>query len=277
MAEIYGSHFEYGGVSSRVYGLIFATVETNRTTSVSGQINGQTIFDERTKRQYLINDDYSASPLTLEVEFVTDDDRTLNHFERRDIERWLFNRHDYRKLYLDIDDDCYGETVQIMRGLQKRLYLNCRFVGARKLEYQGGIVGYIATLEADSGYWWQDAVTYPFEVDNEDESAVTVVSVTTDTDIDDYIYPIVSITVGDTGGEIKLINNTDDSTRFTTLTGLSANDVITINGEISYLTDSYYEKFVDPNFPRLLDGENNITIQGNVSAISFTFQNRRYL
>lgn len=277
MADIYGSHFEYAGVSSRGYGLIIANVQTSRYTRVAGSIAGVSVFSKSAKKRHLIDDDYADFPLSYEVEIITDNEKGIELHERREVEKWLFNKHGYRKLYLDIADDAHGETYEIIDGLQKQLYMNCRFVNPERLEYNGGIIGYRATLEADSGMWWQDAVTKSFTVDNTSSSSTAIITVGVDTDLDDYTYPKVTITMGSSGGDIIIANNTDDSTRLTEFVGLSAYASVVLKGELNYVSGQYYEKFNKQNFPRLLDGENKFTITGNVAAISFEFSNRRVL
>ena len=204
MADFYGSHFEYGGISSRKYGLIFASVTENRFLATAGTIKGDTAFNRKNKKRYLIDDDYSDAPLSFEVEIVTDYDRGIEYSERRKIEKWLFNRHQYKKLYLDIADDCAGETFEIIDGQQKRLFLNCRFINAEKIEGNGGIVGYKATLEADSGLWWQDAVVKEYTINNPSASSSTIITVNVDTDIDDYTYPKVTINMADNAVELTV-------------------------------------------------------------------------
>ena len=277
MADIYGSHFEYAGISSRRYGLIIASVESNRNTQVSGVVNGISIFSKNAKKRYLIDDDYDDFPTSFEVDIVIDNDHGIELNDRREIEKWLFNKHDYRRLYLDTADDCFGETYEIIDGLQKQLYLNCRFINPQRLEYNGGIVGYRVTLEADSGLWWQDAVIKSYTINNASSSSTKNIIVNVDTDLDDYTYPKVTITMGSSGGDIIITNNTDDSTRLTKFVGLSANASIVLKGEINYVSGQYYVKFNKQNFPRLLDGDNAFTITGNVKTISFEFNNRRML
>ena len=277
MADIYGSHFEYAGISSRRYGLIIANVETRRFSQVSGSIEGKTVFNRSSKRRYLIDDDYSDFPVSYEIDIVTDNERGIELYERREIEKWLFNKHDYRKLYLDIADDCFGETYEIIGGLQKQLYMNCRFINPERLEYNGGIIGYRVTLEVDSGLWWQDATEQMFDIDNEAASSTSNFVVDVDTDLDDYTYPKVTITMGDLGGDVIITNVTDDNTRITKFVGLSANTTVILNGEINYVSGQNYLKFDSRNFPRLLDGKNNFTVLGNVASISFEFNNRRML
>lgn len=275
MADIYGSYFEYGGMLSCQYGLIIATVNSSRMLKLGGDITGSTVFSKAAQKRYLVGDDMSNSPLSFDVEIVTDDGHILEQPERRTIEKWLFNKHDYRKLYFDTDDDCTEDMSELIGGVRKRLYLNCRFVNPEKLEYNGGLVGYKATLEADSRMFWQDAVEKSFTLNHSGASAQSVIAVDVDSDIDDYIYPKVTFTLGSTGGEVIFINNSDDSTRVTKFVELSANSTIIMKGELGFISGQNYQKFSTRNFIRFLDGANNLTIKGDIATIKFEFQNRR--
>lgn len=276
MADIYGSHFEYGGVSSRQYGLIIATVNAGRMSKLNGEISGSTVYNRVAKKRYLVGDDMTNSPLSFDVEFVTYNQRSLEQTERRSIEKWLFNKHDYRKLYFDMADDCFGDMNEMVNGARKRLYLNCRFVNPQKIEFGCGIVGYQATLEADSSMFWQDAVEMVYTLNSATEDTIQTITVNVDSDLDDYIYPKVTFTLGSAGGDVIIINNTDDSTRFTKFSDLTANVTVIMKGDINYISGQNYQKFNTRNFVRLLDGKNNLTVYGNVATIKVEFQNRRY-
>lgn len=276
MAEIYGAHFEYSGTSSRRYGLMIANVETERLNQISGTIQGITLFNKASRRRYLIDDDYSDSPITIEVEIITDHQKTIDPYERRTIEKWLFSQTKYQKFYIDIADDNTGESFEYKNGEYKRLYLNCRFVNPVRLEYNGGIVGYKATLEADSGMWWQDKTTLTFTPNHEATNSNSMINVVVDTDSKYFTYPKVTITTGSVGGDVLLSNYSDDSTRTTRFNSLSANTSVILNGETNYISGQNFEKFYKQNFPRLLDGTNHIYITGNVKTIKFEFCNRRF-
>lgn len=277
MADIYGSHFEFGGTSSKQFGLIIASVRIGRYTKLSGAKEGITVFSKSAKKRYLIGDDYSSSHLSFDVEIISDSDKCLSKSERRQIEKWLFGGSRYQRLYFDMDDDTEQETYEYIDGERKRLYLNCRFVNPEKLEYNSGIVGYKATLEADSNMFWQDAITKSYAINNEDAGSVTNISVEIDTDMDEYIYPAITIHVGESGGDILIFNNNDDSARITKFTGLSPNTTVVMKGDLNYVSGQNYEKFVGKNFVRLLDGENILTISGNVSLLEIKYSARRYL
>ena len=276
MAEIYGSHFEYNGIPSRRYGLMIANIETDRFNQIAGSVQGITLFNKNSLKRYLINNNYSDSPITIEIEIITDSQKIINPLERRTIERWLFNETKYQKFYLDISDDNAGETFEYENSICKRLYLNCRFVNPVKLEYNGGIVGYKTTLEADSSMWWQDKTIQVFNLDHPEVSSHSTINVLVDTDVKDFTYPKVTIQMGSIGGDILLFNYTDDSTRSTRFSELSANTSVVLNGETNYISGQNFEKFYKQNFPRLLDGENRIYVKGNIASIKYEFNNRRF-
>lgn len=277
MIDIYGSHFTFGDKSSREYGLILATEASDRLTAISGSISAVNIFDKKSKKNYLIDDDYSDSPLRQTIVILTDNDQYINASELREIEKWLFNRHSFRKLYIDFDDDCLSQTYELLNGETTQLYLNCRFVNAQRLEYNGGIVGYKTELETDSGYWWQEQTEQSFTINNATDSSVSVITVNVDTDIDDYTYPEVVVTMGEDDGDIIIINNSDSSTRIFRINDVTADTQITIKSGLNYISGDYYGNCVGLNFPRLIDGENHISIQGKLASIKYRFQNRRFL
>ena len=272
-----GCHFEYAGINSRLYGLIFANATTPRVVKIAGDGESQTIYDRRNHRQYFVGSDYSDAPITFEAEIISESERGLEQHMRREIERWLFCQNDYQKLYIDSADDVFSDTVEIIDGFQKRLYLNCRFVNAEKLEYNGGIVGYKFTVECDSRMAWQDSITKVFELNLLSSGAMGYIVINLDTDINDYTYPRVNIQMGEYGGRLLIYNNSDSENRFVRFENLDPNEEFEMNGEINYISGNNYSKFLTHNFPRLLSGENKLTILGNVIKISFEWQNRRFI
>ena len=287
--ELSGSYFTYNGTSSREYGLIFANANTNRMLALAGDVNSVTIYNKSGKRNYHIGESYEDSHLVFEAELVTDDDHVIGVSSRREIEKWLFHQADYRKLYIDIACDPFGETYEMIDGELKQLYLNCRFINPEKLESGSGIIGYKFTVECDSRMAWQDPVIYSYEfetildddISNDVYGSTTfndVVTVNVNTDTNDYVYPKVVITMGSSGGDIIIINLSDDETRTTKFTGLTPNITFTMKGEgINYVSGDNYLKYSNRNFIRLLDGENKISLYGDIAGIEFEFQNQRYL
>lgn len=272
--DLSGSYFEYNGTTSRKYGLIFAHVNTEEFEQLNGEIESVVIFNKKGKRNYFIGESFEDSPIKFEAEIITDNDSVIDRFMRREIEKWLFHQHTYCKLYTDMDCDTYGEAYELVNGIQKRLYLNCRFVNPEKIESGSGLVGYRFTVECDSCMAWQDPVTYTYNLSG--SSSTIIVNV--DSDLKDYIYPKVTIQTGSSGGDIQIINFTDDNTRATSFVSLSPNITLTMRGDgINYISGDYYQRFSNKNFIRFLDGENTLNITGDVKSLVFEFQNRRYL
>lgn len=273
--ELHG-HFRYGGGDSKDYGVALAHVETKHDNRVSGGIETVNVFTKCAKRNYFTRDDYSDSPISFDVEFISDDDEKFSINEQRAIKKWLFYRQGYLPLYIDEYDDCENENTEIVDGVEKRIYLRCRFTNPEAIYGNGGVVGFKATLEADSPFAWQEKTetTVTF---NGGSSMNDVFAVEIDTDLNDFTYPKVTITTGNTGGDVTITNNTDDPARLTTFEGLSANTAVIMNEEIGQISGQNYMKFSNKNFIRLLDGVNNLSVIGDVVSIKFEWQNRRYL
>ena len=266
--DFYGCHFEYAGQNSRKYNLVFANVETSRLTSLSGTISTVSQFSKKEKRNLYIATAYDDSPLQFEAEVVSE--TPIDARTQREIEKWLFHRVEYRKLYMDLFDDIYAESYEIIDDSKRRFYLNCRMINPTKLEYNGGIIGYRFTIECDSGFLWQEPVTKTFTSGN--------ITLYVDTDTNDYVYPRVTVVASGTGScSVTIINNTDNSQRHTALEGLTSGNVIILDGKTNYVSGSAYDNFTKKNFVRLLDGENRLTVSGNFSQITFEWQNMRYL
>lgn len=255
---------------------MIANIETERFNQTYGTRQGITLFNKSSLKRYLIDDDYSDSPITIDIEIVTDNQKIINPHERRTIERWLFGQTKYQKFYIDMADDSTGESFEYKNGEYKRLYLNCRFVNPTKIEYNGGIVGYKTTLEADSGMWYQDRTVQTFTLNHESSSSHSTIDVVVDTDLKRFTYPKVTLTTGDVGGNVTILNHADDIERTTQFSQLAANTSVILNGETNYISGQNFEKFYKQNFPRLLDGTNHIYIAGNIKTIKFEFYNRRF-
>lgn len=272
--DFYGCHFEYAGELSRKYGLIIACVDTKRNSQLTGKSQSVSVFNKRNNVRYSVGSVYAEAPLTFDMEVVSEE--PIDGEWRRKIQKWLFHHHDYQKLYIEQFESCFSEPFALVNGEPKRMYLNCKFVNPEKIEGNGGIVGYKFSVECDSRMAWQDPmiVSRPFAGG---VSSIETVTVRVDTDSEEYTYPKVTIRTGDIGGEIVIVNTTDDNSRHTIFTGTPPNSDLVINGAYNYVTEDYYEKFASRNFPRLLDGENILSIEGDVISFEIQWQNMRYL
>ena len=314
MAELYGTHFEFNGKSSREYGLIFANVDTSRFTRLAGESKSSFIYNQKSNRRYIMGTDYSEAQLSIELEIVQEDGLPFPLAVRREIERWLFSPTRFGKLYFDMADDCDGAMYEVIEGETKRLYLNCHFIDPERLEYNGGVVGYKATLEADSNMLWQDSIflTFTKPPNHIDPAAGTASSdedegynsgegqassdphwwqtpiITVDSDYDGFIYPTVKLV---SAGATARLCNVDEPERETRLQGITVGDTYVLYGEINRITripsgasdEEPVSGDIDPftnrarRFLRLSPGDNILACYYTISMISVEFSNRRFL
>lgn len=270
--DLSGCRFIYAGVPSERYGLQFVNCDTSEYKQINGGTKSTNIYNRRSKRNYFVCDDYSDSPVSFDIEIAACSGEAFTPAELREIERWLFNRKGYYKLYIQEEDGIEGETYDIVDVQKKHYYVNCRFTNPSKLIGSGGVIGFKATLESDSHLLRQDATSVTFTLSG--NQSFTVMA---DTDMNEYIYPKVTFTVGSSGGDISVVNNSDDSTRLTGFRGITAGIEFTMNGELNYISGNNYTKFYDRNFIRLLPGENSIAVTGDVQKIKLEWENRKYI
>lgn len=266
--DIYGKHFKYAGTLSRTYDLMVTAVSSSIMDSLYGTEENQYFYGRKARKNYLLETVRDDSPLKFSVDITRRE--PFSQSDLRDVEQWLFGQGGFRKFYVDPDDDFNNENVEIINDEPKYLYLNCIFTNPTKLIYNGGVIGFNCTMECDSGYVWQDAVTYTF-------SGESQFSLDVNSDITGYIYPRVTIVTGNGESNVRITNYTDDSTRVTRIESVPSNTTLILDGSINYFSNaSLYDNFTWHHFIRLLRGSNSIRSLGIVSSLSFTWSNARY-
>lgn len=272
-----GCHFVYADTSSRSYKLWFAHCDTSEHLPIHGTIESVTLFNARGNRNYLISDSYEDSAITFETEIITEDASPIPLQQIREAERWLFGRKNYYPLFVDIADDCDGESYELVNGEVKRFYLNCRFMNPEKIYGNGGTVGWKVTVECDSCLAWQEPVTKTIDI----SETGSLFEIEVDSDMNEYVYPKVTFQMLDAfkgyDGDIRIVNFTDSSERITGFKNITASASVITDGNINYISGDNYSKFINKNFVRLLPGTNSLSVEGNVKEVTFEWSNRRYL
>lgn len=255
----------------------------------------KTIYNRANSYNYLIEQDYSDGVLEIDVDIVTADGTPLTSQQQSEIKRWLFAQTDYRKLYgyeMDVsstgDEMTYVTKLKLVDGkpvieyykntytgelVITDAYLNCVFVKPEKIEGNGGIIGYKTTIVCDSPAAWQNE-TISSNTLGLEAGGSTTLSIDVTNELPTYIYPEVHIIVGNEGGDITIVNNSDDATRLTTFKNLEASLDIQMDSSLNFISGDSYSKMTDKNFIRLVNGRNNFTLLGNIDLIEFTYNNR---
>ena len=254
---IVGNTFTYNGKSSEPYGLRFLIMNTEENKEIGGVLE-YTTFKNNKAPNTIIQDTNYNSVFEIEVEMISEHKLDDNIDE---IYAWLLNQPNFRKLYIDNNDD---------------FYYNCVFTSASYISESTsegyGIYGIKATMKCDSTFMWKE-VEYTYT----SAELLNIVTHENISNVREYTYPTLIIKTGSTGGNIT-VQNVSDNNRLTTFTGTLANDTITLSYYPalvgSYLNDNdelVYESF-NKKFFRLLQGTNKIGIVGNISEITLKYK-----
>ena len=112
---------------------------------------------------------------------------------------------------------------------------------------------------------WYNSIATPFSFDFINNS-----------DDEDIMRPKLQFICGSTGGDISITNITNNN-NIISFTGLSANEIITIDefGQLSSSTGENRYNNWNKNRLYMLFGKNQINVTGNITSISITYQNAR--
>lgn len=254
-----GDYFTYNGVSSEIYGLVIASIDTEINQEFGGSFEIRTYQNIKQPRNVIQNINYNKV-FEYEIEFISLEHKLDDNINQ--ITNWLLNRNTYGKFALS--------------SWENGVYINCIFTESEKIKMYGeegyGIYGIKAKLMADSVFRWTTATaTYT------NDQLVDTITLNNKTDVRGYTYPKLVIKTGLNGGDIT-IQNISDNNRLVTISDTLANDTITITSFprtiTSYLNDNkilVYQSF-NKKFPRLLQGDNRIGIVGDIASLTFEYE-----
>lgn len=252
-----GNYFVYNGVPSRSHGLQFAYLNTSsQDTQVEG--TREYITSKLPKEdRYFILDRQLDQPYSRDVEIISEE--PLTPAKQRELVRWLFYRPDYGKLML-LSQEYAG------------IYYNCVFTDETVIMAGDGCHGWKCTLQCDSGFAWEEKKTLSFQNLKDGQ----MIRINNTSDEIGYLKPSLSITAGSTA--VIQIQNLDDNNNTLRFDSLRPADLIQIDefGQITSNSSSinWYDHF---NRRRLflVNGENRLSITGNITKLEITYQNKR--
>ena len=99
---------------------------------------------------------------------------------------------------------------------------------------------------------------------------------------DGYIYPYLEVKAGHTVASTDiLIKNVTDNNRSMQIKGVTANATLYIDCAVGSIIDSsgnsYYDKLTDQKFLRLLQGKNEVQVEGDIDSLKFVWNNLKYV
>lgn len=250
--------FEYNGMSTKnIVDKPLLIVQFDRVNDVDG-FNRDIIKGEKTLLRQETNH-YGAmysDDTTYEFYLVKNDGSPFTEIEQRKVNKWLSSPRLVKPL-TGIGDD--GETV-IYKGIFQS-------VGWKTIT--GNWDGVKCTFVCDLPFAWKKE-TKAFTSSGDLNIKLNIPS----DDDECIIYPKIKVN-SSTRQTITITNNTDDKNKIDIL--LNPNLPVTINCKYCMITDATTNGIVDFKdlgwtdasqiyWPKLFDGENNLSIQGNCTV-----------
>ena len=248
--SFYGTSFIFDGTACEEFGLMMYDFESN--TQEAGTIGSEVkIQEDRLWGRYTPLD-YGSNendPLEFNLIFgVNSGDHRLDRFDVAKIAGWL-KQPGYHYLHI-----CQSDMEDF--------HYKCRITELVPIFISNEIIGMKAKVVCDSPYAYWMPERFSFQCIGTKEIIIHNKS-----NINRYYYPLMTITTSESGGTIHIINN-DSGDNFK-LSSLPAKSIsIEIDGENGILISSdginvyEYSNFA---FPRLLRGDNHISLIGNFS------------
>lgn len=263
--SVFGSKFIYDGVSSLDYGLLMCELDSSGVSDESTGLNLEVFFDQIGSSANRA--DYGAAyaeVLEFPCTVVKEDGSYFSRAESRELLEWISGKRNFRwlKIY-DGDNDTLN-------------YL-CRATSITKKKVGSDVLGYTIVWTCNSPYAYSDEVTLTETVLAADHEC----TISNDSDeINDYLYPIVTITPSNACNTLSIENLSDikftgDTPRRLEISDVAANETITIDCKNRIITSSNSTRYIGEDFNlnwlRLLPGENNLVLNG-VGIFTFRYR-----
>jgi hypothetical protein len=249
----YGTSFVYNGTPSEIYGLTISNVDQSGVVANPASGESETIEDYVYRR---------ATPFfygvrtnsRLEFPITLFSGSEITAVDANLIIDWLFDEPEYKKLVIcqaDMDNQS----------------ANVRFTDAQTLRMGNLIYGISGTCKMDSQYFWEYPKTYVYTfTGNPVSGSMIFYNLSSEKE---YLKPVLTLTANSSGGDVTLINLSDDSREFI-FTGLVANEVISIDCNLGIVESSLGTPRLsafNKNFMRFVKGRNILTVSGAISQL----------
>ena len=253
----YAQNFSFNGRNSEDFGLVLSSAGNAESIS-NGSADVKLITEKLTRRatEYLYGVsvepmlEFEVEAMTTRVEIAAD--------ELSEISKWLFGKQQYLDLVVyqpDMTSVVYKcfllsprviRVGNIIRGV--RFLVHCRSAWGQ-------------TKERTYNFTFSPPLSsYPFKFTNYSDNT-------------GYTYPVMTITMNAIGGDLS-ITNTNDASRVFSFSSLSGNETLTIYNHLQIINSSTNLQRLNnfnKKFFRLVSGQNNLLITGNIASMSLIY------
>jgi phage-related protein len=258
--SFYGSAFSYNNIQSESFGLRIAELDASGVNESMGSSSMEILEQKIYRRATPFFFGATPSPkLSFEMSAFSENEIDADLFQL--IQKAYFSSRTYQKLYIDQVD-------------MQSTYFNCILLDPQIVRVGNLLHGIRFTVSCDAPFaWgWPKTTTYNYTQTIVDS---TETFLNTSDDTGGYLYPNLTITLNNIDDDLS-ITNLDDNNRVFAFTGISANEVLTINNGLQTISSSTGLRRLsnfNKHFLRLVPGRNRLRIQGNIASIQMVTQN----
>lgn len=233
------TYFKYDGILSSLYGLRIADFDDSNVKETEAFSPNLTLLKAPGQVRFFYGKiQYDSAP---QCEFSVISEEALPGSARSIIMSWLIGRNQFKPL-------------QFLDGDNSEFVYYCIFTSVKTIWVNGQCHGFRLTAQLDSPFARGPETTLTVQ------EGTHVVEFLNDSDVDGYVYPVVRFT----GGNVDIVNITDDRNRHFTFSGLSADETITVDNEIRHIVSSAggakLDCFTSKKWMRLRRGKNSLRI-----------------
>ena len=189
--------------------------------------------------------------------YTINDELTAADFS--DVATWLFGQMNYKKL-------------RIVQNDMQDIYFNC-FLTAPQIVRVGNIIRMVtATVVCDAPWGWGEPTTYTYNYNPNEYLPLANVRIDNLSDNNFYTFPTNLVIEANLFGGTVTITNVEDAGRQFILTVLP-NEVVTMNCDLQIISSNlvtYPLENFNKNFLRLIQGTNNLIVEGNIKNLTMT-------
>jgi hypothetical protein len=256
--SFFGCSFIYNNIASDYYGLRISNIDSESISRMMGSYSVEIIEKKLLRRPtpFFLGTN-NAPHLEFDVSVFSEDGLSAQDYEM--IQASLFGQKVYRRFQIAQDDmqsTCFDAILNNPQVVK---------VGS---EIKG--VDFKVVCNGPFGYRPAQSITNTY---TGTPTNTTEVFYNASQDTSNYLYPTSVITMNSTGGNMSIVNASDSNRAFT-FTGLSANEVVTVNNSLGIITSSTGLKRLNAfnkHWLRFISGANNLTVTGQVTSIAHTF------
>lgn len=182
-----------------------------------------------------------------------------------------FTEHECREVLRQLTGFRGYKQMQIFSyEFDELLFFNIRVANVKYQKIGACVAGIILEMECDSQFAWSTDFNYTFNV----TQSSNIIFFNTSDNLYDYIFPKITIKAINDISELSIIN-IQDGNWTTTISSITANEIITMDSKNKILTSSLHQRIISNDFNmhfiRLVPGKNEFKVTGDIQ-ITFTYK-----